>query len=500
MSRSDQSARKSRGRALSTVCVIACAAGLGAHAWLDVEGRVERATATASQRLTTTAEGIDRLFHVEQDRLAAILRATRTELRGKAVWGGAGQSADDGDRRTDGHTIDPRRLESVLRNALDRTEGVLALELVVAGHDGLALHGVERNEEGVTARRYDPKRVEGLAKALWYAEEVTRAVESSGRRVEQGEITFEAPDGGLDELARPLSRMVIAVHDPGEIVQGALVAISDRSREAAALAPLVPGDVRLRLVSMEGQPLSVATPEAEDEPPVSALAAAVFEQEAWTAPVTIDGRFVLGRPVGASDGRSAMLLALLSTPAPASARAVEAWLATPWPLTLGLGAALALFALVGWWGAGRAGGSAGRGAANSLSTGDPASEIDLHLEEVVTREWLADVRGCLEREAAVRGLGLDLRCATAVPADVSLDPAWVGGLLVAMGREALDATDDDAVALEVTRAEAALRFEIEAGGASLTPIAGMQTIARALGARFEAGQRGRLSLVVPAGL
>ena len=66
-----------------------------------------------------------------------------------------------------------------------------------------------------------------------------------------------------------------------------------------------------------------------------------------------------------------------------------------------------------------------------------------------------------------------------------------------MGREALDATADDAIALAVSESDAGLRFEVEAGGVVLTPVAGMQTVARSLGARFEAGQEGRLSLVMP---
>ena len=130
-----------------------------------------------------------------------------------------------------------------------------------------------------------------------------------------------------------------------------------------------------------------------------------------------------------------------------------------------------------------------------------ADGFDIQREPIVLREWLADVRGCLEREAATRGLAVDLRCERGLPDDLRADPGWLGGLLVAMGREALDATAADKVSLEVLEgADDALRFELDAAGSSLAPVAGMRQIATSLGGHLESGDAGRLTLVLPEAL
>lgn len=119
-------------------------------------------------------------------------------------------------------------------------------------------------------------------------------------------------------------------------------------------------------------------------------------------------------------------------------------------------------------------------------------------ERFVLREWLADVRGCLEREAATRGLTLDLRCERALPREIEQDPLWLGGLLVSLGREALDATCSTRVALEVTdEGGDQLRFEVDAGDTELAPAAGMSVLAGRLGATLEGPRRGRIAVVVP---
>ena len=116
----------------------------------------------------------------------------------------------------------------------------------------------------------------------------------------------------------------------------------------------------------------------------------------------------------------------------------------------------------------------------------------------VLREWLSDVRGCLEREAATRGLSLDLRCERALPEELESDPGWLGGLIVAMGREALDATADQKIVLEVADdAGETIRFEVDAGSVELTPLDAMERLAKEIGASFERGRPRRLALVVP---
>ena len=132
---------------------------------------------------------------------------------------------------------------------------------------------------------------------------------------------------------------------------------------------------------------------------------------------------------------------------------------------------------------------------------EDAAGIALENESILIREWLADVRGCLEREAATRGLRFDLRCEKSLPEDLRSDPGWLGGLVVAMGREALDATDEEGVVLEVREGEGdSLRMEIDAGGVPLAPVGGMQQIASQMGARLEPAEAGRIALVLPAAL
>jgi hypothetical protein len=116
------------------------------------------------------------------------------------------------------------------------------------------------------------------------------------------------------------------------------------------------------------------------------------------------------------------------------------------------------------------------------------SEISISSQVFSLREWLANIRGCLEREAATWGLGFDLRIERAVPDRVDGDPAWLGGLVVAMGREALDATSDSQVKVKVyDEAGDTLRIEVDAGNVGLAPVAGMQEVACSVGGEFRIG-------------
>ena len=106
-----------------------------------------------------------------------------------------------------------------------------------------------------------------------------------------------------------------------------------------------------------------------------------------------------------------------------------------------------------------------------------APALDLTSEPVPLRAWLADIRGCLEREAATRGLAVDVRCEKSMPTEFESDPGWLGGLVVAMGREALDATAEGRIVVEVFEdAGEALRVEVDAApGALLQVEGGLQT-------------------------
>ena len=86
-----------------------------------------------------------------------------------------------------------------------------------------------------------------------------------------------------------------------------------------------------------------------------------------------------------------------------------------------------------------------------------------------------------------------------MPREFRQDPLWLGGLLVSLGREALDATRASRVALEVTESDGdRLCFEVDAGDTELEAVSGMQVIAERLGATLEGRGRGRISVVVPA--
>ena len=127
-----------------------------------------------------------------------------------------------------------------------------------------------------------------------------------------------------------------------------------------------------------------------------------------------------------------------------------------------------------------------------------AATLDLTSENVPLREWLADIRGCLEREAATRGLAVDVRCEKSLPTAFESDPGWLGGLVVAMGREALDATAEERILVEVLEdVGEALRVEVDAGDVTLRPVAGMNEVATGVGGRLESGTAGRLALIVP---
>ncbi|MEM9174920.1 MAG: hypothetical protein AAGC67_06775 [Myxococcota bacterium] len=470
----------------------------GGLAWFDVKETERTRRVRAEEALASLAEGVNALYLAEEARIDGELSRLRTELRAQGAWAEPGafeidaaETAPPGDRGA----IDGRRLTSTLRKALTSVDAFSKLEVVVAGHEGLRILGVARDEEG-RARRIDwaPDEREGVAKADWYASEVAQAIESAGRRVERGEITFEGV------IERPVARAAVGVHDRGQLVQGALVASIDLTDLSARLATVVPPAQRMTLLSTEGRPLDPGARDEQSLARLGTLAARIFGEPDGTTIFEADGALVLGRPLVRAEGGIATTLALLETPAPPTGAA--AWLEGFWPIVLGLFTAVAGIALVFLFRAPTAGtGPASEAArrARSTSETETASDagLDLTPEVVALRDWLADIRGCLEREAATRGLAVGLRCEKSMPPEFESDPGWLGGLVVAMGREALDATADEKVLVEVLEeAGDTLRVEVDAGGVALRPIAGMHEVARNIGGRLEA-DRGRLSLVVP---
>jgi len=470
-------------------------AGLAGY---DVTSSAQRARVETEASLAGLADVVNALHVAEEGRIDGELERLRTELRAQGAWSesgafeadGSGASATPGDRGE----IDGRRLEAALRRALVGVDAFSALEIVVAGHDGLRLLGVERDGEGrATVSGWAPDEREGVAKALWYADEVDSAVQSAGRRVERGEVSFEGV------IARPVSRAAIGLHDAGQLVQGALVAVIDLTDVSTRLAQMMPTGHRITLVSVEGRPLDPATRDEATLTRLGALTTRVFAEPDGTTVFEADGALVLGRPLARPDGGVATTLALLEAEAPPVG--LSAWLASLWLPPLVLFAIVAALAIVGLLRPSVAAAPAQaspRVATADEASDDVAADLEMHPEPMVLREWLADVRGCLEREAATRGLAIDVRCERSLPDDLESDPGWLGGLVVAMGREALDATGEEKVRVDVTEdAGASLRVEVDAGGASLAPVAGMHEVAGGVGGRLESAKDGRLALVVP---
>ncbi len=69
-------------------------------------------------------------------------------------------------------------LRALLRRSLRDWDAALSIELIVAGQNGPWSHRVAR--DGVV-RRGGPGQAGGISTALWYADEVQRAIDSAGQ-------------------------------------------------------------------------------------------------------------------------------------------------------------------------------------------------------------------------------------------------------------------------------------------------------------------------------
>lgn len=540
--------RSARG-VLALVAVGTLFGAAGVAGW-DMARRADAAREQAEASLLHAATVVDALHHAEDRAVADALEQLRTALRAQALWSrasldgeaskspdaaseatadrvdseaeaavaardegdpqgedvGVGVGAEDASSGRSGPPtgaaatgVERRRLIATLRRALAESDVFRGLELVTAGHRGLGALALARDGERAHVVSWDDETRARMAKALWYADEVKQAVAASGRRIERGDIGFEG------DPERPLARVVIALHAPGELVQGALVGLVDLGQRGQRLQALVPDGTDFAWLSLEGRSLdpTVRSPEATAR--LAAFATEALTGEGATAIRSTEGALVLARPLALADDGPAQSVGLFEITEPATGLA--ALLATPWPWVLSAHALCVLVALlsIARVGAGALAVASATTGADARVAADPADETSRAVDEitprreaVVLRDWLADVRGCLEREAATRGLGFDLRCARALGETVETDPGWLGGLLVAMGREALDATAEPAVRVAVTADEPdAVCFEVDAGDVALAPVAGMREVAAAIGGRFETKGSGRLALVVP---
>ena len=469
--------------------------GAGFWAAHDIDTRAEQARVERSDLIQDLSRTANILFLAEDARISGMLERLRIELRAQEVWsqprtldalGLAGEDPDD---------VNSRRLHGVLRRGLSANEDVSVFELIVAGHDGLATFRLEQGSTGEASEKMDPRVREGFAKALWYADEVRRSVVSTGRRIERADLAFER----IGDAEHPILRVAIGLHEPGELVQGALVASIDMGGFATRLAAISAASGVIDLVMPDGRSLASTSAVGQIDARDATLAARILGEADLPEVFEADGRLVYGLPMAFADGSRANLLVLVETDAPAVG--FLAFRESSWPIALAIVlivSGVALWGLLRPGGRGEVGGklNAATSTVSGASIGGPA-ELEIERECFVLRDWLADVRGCLERDAATRGLMLDLRCDRGLPDQLESDPAWLGGLLVAMGREALEATSEERVRLDVVEDVGnTLRFELAAAGASLDPIQGMREVATRIGAHFEQAQEGRVALVL----
>lgn len=491
-----------------------------ALAGLHLTMQRERATAQTELEVALEAAAVAGAASVatERARIDAWLGALRNDLREQGRWSEAFSPGTEGNP-----AFFDREVETRLGRSFATEPSLVRLELVVAGHEGLRALGWTRNDETGSRRlAHSPQEWNGIAKALWYGHEIHRAVRAAGRRVERGEAV-DGPEG--DEPAALQTRVAIGVHAPGELVQAALVATLDQSAFARTLAGGVDPPITLTLLPARVAADAAVSDAAEAGVPDRAarrrahLAARVLAAEGGGVTRFQAGEaLVAGQSIGAEGERALDRIVLAEAPVPAGGLA--GWQSPPWRTWAGLVTLLALAGLVGagWFGRDRTSEEGVNASpdgveaalAEAVSTEQPegrpvSAALAAPIEPTTTffglRDWLADIRACLGREAASRGLGLDVRCERTLHGEIESDPAWLGGLVVALGREALDATPEERIALEFRRDEEdGLVVEFDTGGVDLAPIARMDEAALALGASLEQSARAGLLLRLPEAL
>lgn len=485
-------------------------------------------------------------LRAEEARRSAALRQLRAALRRQGLWQQAlgpapEEEADleadlEAEGQADREKQDPqdaasRQLVSLLRRALQASDDLRAFLILMADERGISLHRFDGQAATAIAERPQAQSAPDRAEDLWYAEDIRRAVAAAGRQVESSPWTWEA--GGEGGGSRVGSRRTIALHDSGELVQGVLVAELDPSAWVVELAALPGSTGTLELRSVQGRSLvDAADPVDEADRRAFEWAARVRPEAGPAARFESDGRLIAGGRLEAGEAGARDLIWLARAPAPASVWA-SAW-RSPWSLgVLALGLATGL---TGWSlgmrpepavlaaesdsvAPGSSDAQSGAREAPEASPPDPSppgaeaiESVDV-IDEVeapeaamppvagpepfVLRDWLSDVRSCLEREAARRGLALEMRCARALPPEIESDPVGLGALLLALGRDALDGTAGDRISIDVVGGpDANLRFELDAGDGSLVPPTGLGVFARTLGAEIESRSDHRVALVL----
>jgi len=500
--------RRLRAAALLSLGLLVAVTGFAAFE----RGRArQRAVEAGDAELRAMARVAEALGQADSARIQALLARLRIELRAQGRWSAIGARA--GDAPAGFEPEDRRRLDTLLRRALEGTADLRAIDLVVAGPGGLS--SIRLDASGASDAATEPADAGASARALWYASDVERAGVANGRRIARSEVLRDEA-GAPGEASQ---RATIALHDADDVVQGVLVATLDLAPLGERLGALASADNRFALLGADGLPIGTARHAPIGAPPVLADLPAV-EADAPAPIGALGGHRRLVQPLPLVDAGEPGLVVWLERDAPASL--VGTLVASPWSWALSMQGLLTA-ALFAWDGErARAGLQRTRAERRARAVEPAEAEARTALpipaarpadpaatpgsprpspERFVLREWLADVRGCLEREAATRGLTLDLRCERALPREVVQDPLWLGGLLVCLGREALDATRASRVALEVSgEPDDGLRFDLDAGDSDLVPAPGANALAARLGAELASGARGRLAIRLPGAL
>lgn len=513
-------------RRIGLSCVVLVVAAFGYGSFRQTDAAAKRLDAqrrdTLVEQVELAAERARAVFREDDGRLSRL----RLEIRSEIPWS-ADHLARDGvlwidpeASRFPGET-DARRLHGLLRRALDDWPSAHALELLVAAEDGIWTHRVERRRDGGMAEPVAKR----TPQTLWYAPSVQKAIAAAGRLTAAGEIRWEPsqPDAKAEQ---PIGRRSIALQNPGAVTQGVLVASLEGRQWATSLAATGSESVQIDLQTGDGRSLrDGTTPRTEDASPTEATASVVAtdsstpdgtESASESAPVGASivrsgEAYEIIQPLthNAAEGESNDLQAPLRIVGRASIPA-QGWLAW-WQSDFRWGAAallclVALYEAIRRWSEGQrvvryeaiqtAAGKLGSG--TQAEADDPEDQPHLEAATFSLRDWLSDLRSCLERDAAEQERQLTMRCERAAAEEIASDAVQLGGLLVALGREALARTTGDGVAMEVSEeAGAGIRIEIAAGETTIRPAPAVRKLAASLGAHFVPCEAGRVALTVP---
>lgn len=471
----------------------------------------------------------------DRSRLAKL----RLEIRSTVRWSAdhlseSGRLGIDPGTATRPENSDAVRLHQLVQEALSDWDGAAAIELLVAGPDGIWTHRVERTQNGLA--------ISAPPKTLWYAPAVQRALAAQGQAAFTGEMRWEeprandidSPGTAANRPKQPRGRLAIALQSPPEKVEGAIIVSLDAERWSMDLAGLVAGleveteaeraeDVSLALLSPAGRILGKAPSPLGDldaSATESFLSQLADEGEGLSPFSEAQGRYVFARalPREAADPVAAVIVG--TTPEPL--RGFPAW----WARGYGYGF-IALVLLAGLqWLTRRVRvdpaivqyevlGEAPLAPRPQQSVSEPSTAEDSDppisavlpqppMEPRAVGEWLGDVRGCLERDAAREGQALVVRCERGLGDAVVADSIRLGGLFVAVGRRALDAAASSSaqaaspVKIEIRRDKPdQLRFEVDVPGLGPEIRAHLTSAAQQLGAAFEDPLSGDLALAIP---